>query len=43
MVVDIKMQVSNPVASGFISTGEQIALTFYNANEMGELQPWLFL
>lgn len=39
MVVDIKMQVSNSVASGFISTGKQIALTFYNAKEMGELHP----
>lgn len=42
MVVDIKMQVSNSVASGFISTGKQIALAFYNANEVGELKPWLF-
>jgi len=39
MVVDIKVQVSNPVANVFISTGKQIALTFYSANEMGELQP----
>lgn len=38
MAIDIKMQVSNPVASIFISTAKQIALTFYNANEMGFLQ-----
>lgn len=38
VVADIKMKFSNPVASGFISTGKQISLAFYSANDTGELQ-----